>query len=50
VSARGSEPIHGYVFLRFDRIENSQDGAYSDGVIDRNRARCLGWKVSASPG
>jgi hypothetical protein len=50
VSVRVSEPIHGFVFLRFDRIENSPDGAYSDEIIERNRSRCLGWKVSASPG
>ena len=48
-TVRLTEPIHGFVFLRFERVENSPDGAYSDEIIDRNRARCLGWKVNSGP-
>jgi hypothetical protein len=48
-TVRVSEPIHGFVFVRFERIDDSPDGAYSDAVIDRNRERCLGWPISAAP-
>jgi hypothetical protein len=30
-------------------VDDSPDGAYSNAVIDRNRARCLGWPITASP-